>query len=89
MAVSRSSSILRDGLYTVSLIVHEGVRTETQSELLTGFILVLQDFLLHDINRMRRPTDTSGDPRRPITKKVFFRNSFPAAGDTPSGEVVI
>ena len=50
--------------------------------------LVLQGFLLHDINRMSRPADTSGGLRWPISKKEKKRFVFPA-GDTPSGEVVI
>ena len=37
---------------------------------------------------MRRPADTSGGPRRPISKRAVFRYEF-LPGDTPSGEVVI
>ena len=38
--------------------------------------LGLQSFPLQDINRMRRPTGTSGGPAWPISKKDFFRFVF-------------
>ena len=81
---------LSDGLYTVPLIVVELAATRGpgihQGEFYAS--VVLQGFLLHDINPMRRPADTSGGPRWPISKKEQKRFVFPA-GDTPSGEVVI